>query len=87
MAALNPDNTKACFSNYGYTINVDAPGVGIVSTYWDGRFAEMNLGAFESFDGDDEGCERVAVMGYFRGQYYVSICIVNAERSVSALLK
>ena len=54
---------------------------------WEGRFAEMNLGAFESFDDDDESCERVAVMGYFRGEYYVAICIVDAERNVSALLK
>jgi len=54
--------------------------------YWDGRFAEMNLGAFESFDGDDEGCERVAVMGYFQGQYYVATCIVDAERGVTGLI-
>ncbi len=53
---------------------------------WEGRFAELNLGAFESFDGD-EGCQRVAVMGYFRSEYYVAICIVDAERNVSALLK
>ena len=54
---------------------------------WEGRFAELNLGEFESFDGDEIGCQRVAVMGYFRCQYYVAICIVDAERSVSALLK
>jgi hypothetical protein len=54
---------------------------------WEGRFAEMILGEFESLDGDDEGCERVAVLGYFRGEYYVAICIVDAERNVSALLK
>ena len=54
---------------------------------WEGRFAEMNLGEIESFDGDDEAWERVAVLGYFRGEYYVAICIVDAERNVSALLK
>jgi hypothetical protein len=54
---------------------------------WEGRFAELNLGEFESFDGDEVGCQRVAVMGYFRGEYYVAICIVDAERNVSALLK
>lgn len=54
---------------------------------WDGRFAERNLGEFESFDGDEEGCRRVAVMGYFRGEYYVAICIVDAERRAVALLK
>ena len=54
---------------------------------WEGRFAELNLGEFDSFDGDEVGCQRVAVMGYFRGEYYVAICIVDAERSVSAVLK
>jgi hypothetical protein len=54
---------------------------------WEGRFAEMGLGEFESFDGDEDQCERVVVMGYFRSEYYVAICIVDAERNVSALLK
>jgi hypothetical protein len=54
---------------------------------WEGRFAERNLGEFESFDDGDDGCQRAAVMGYFRGEYYVAICIVDAERNVSALLK
>ena len=54
---------------------------------WEGRFAEMNLGEFESVDGEYEGCERVAVLGYFRGQYYVATCVVDHERTVRALLK
>jgi hypothetical protein len=54
---------------------------------WEGRFAEMNLGEFESFESDEDGCERVAVLGYFRSEYYVAICIVDAERNVAALLK
>ena len=39
VAALNGDNTKAAFSNYGAAIDVDAPGVWVVGTYWDGRYA------------------------------------------------
>ena len=54
---------------------------------WQGQFAELNLGEFESFDGDEIGCQRVAVMGYFRREYYVAICIVDAERKAIALLK
>lgn len=54
---------------------------------WEGRFAEMNLGAFDSVDGEYEGCEQAAVMGYFRGQYYVATCVVDQERDVRALLK
>jgi hypothetical protein len=54
---------------------------------WDGRFAETNLGAFDGFDCDEEGYERVAVLGYFRGEYYVAICVVDAERQAVTLLK
>jgi subtilisin family serine protease len=39
VAALCHDNTKAPFSNYGSAIDVAAPGVSSVSTYWDGRYA------------------------------------------------
>lgn len=54
---------------------------------WEGRFAEINLGEFESVDGEYEGCERVAVLGYFRAQYYVATCVVDQEKHVRALLK
>jgi len=54
---------------------------------WEGRFAEMNLGEFEWLDDEYEGCERVAVLGYFRGQYYVATCVVDEERHVRALFK
>ena len=54
---------------------------------WDGRFAEMNLGEFESLDDDEEHRERVAVLGYFRALYYVATCIVDKKRHVRALLK
>jgi hypothetical protein len=54
---------------------------------WEGRLAEMNLGEFESLDDDEEARERVAVLGYFRGRYYVATCVVDHERSVRALLK
>ena len=54
---------------------------------WEGRFAEMNLGAFETLDDDEEERERVAVLGYFRAQYYVATCVVDRERHARALLK
>ncbi|HVA14046.1 MAG TPA: hypothetical protein VNF99_12400 [Stellaceae bacterium] len=50
--------------------------------HWEGRIAEMNLGAFESFDEEDERFARVAILGYFHGNYYVAICIVDDERCV-----
>ncbi len=46
VAALNHDKTKASFSNYGAAIDVDAPGVSSVSTYWDGRYASVSGTSF-----------------------------------------
>ncbi len=39
VAALTAKNRKASFSNYGSDVDLSAPGVGIRSTYWNGRFA------------------------------------------------
>lgn len=46
VAALNTNNTKASFSNYGSAIDVDAPGVSIVSTFWDGTFVSWSGTSF-----------------------------------------
>lgn len=50
--------------------------------HWDGRIAEMNLGAFESVGRQLGRFERVAILGYFRGHYYVATCIVDDARCV-----
>jgi hypothetical protein len=47
----------------------------------------MNLGAFENVDSEYEACDQVAVLGHFRAQYYVAMCIVDEERHIRALLK
>src|SRR3546814_2390473 len=48
--------------------------------HWDGRIAEMNLGAWESLDEEHEAFELVAVIGYFRSRYYVATCVVDGAR-------
>lgn len=55
--------------------------------HWDGRLAEMNLGAWESVDEEDETSERVAILGYFRGRYYVATCLVDGNGSVHWMLR
>lgn len=54
--------------------------------HWDGRLAEMNLGAYESLD-EHERFERVSIIGYFRSRYYVATCVVDAERHVHWMLR
>ena len=54
--------------------------------HWDGRIAEMNLGAWESLDDEDETFERVSILGYFRTRYYVATCLVDSERHVHWML-
>ena len=39
VAAVDANDHKADFSNYGAHISVSAPGVGIMSTYWNGGYA------------------------------------------------
>lgn len=55
--------------------------------HWDGRLAEMNLGAWESLDEEDETFEKVAIIGYFRGRYYVATCLVDGDRRVHSMLR
>ena len=55
--------------------------------HWDGRLAEMNLGASESLDDEDEAFQLVSIVGYFRSRYYVATCVVDAERHVRWMLR
>lgn len=55
--------------------------------HWDGRLAEMNLGAYENLDDENEAFEAVAIIGYFRSRYYVATCVVDAERHVRWMLR
>ncbi len=55
--------------------------------HWDGRLAEMNLGAYASLDDEAEGFQRVSIIGYFRSRYYVATCVVDAERHVRWMLR
>ncbi len=55
--------------------------------HWDGRLAEMNLGAYESFDEKDEAFEIVSIIGYFHSRYYVATCVVDGERHVRWMLR
>jgi hypothetical protein len=48
VASLNDDKTKAVFSNYGGAIDVDAPGVAIVSTFWDGSYRAWSGTSFSA---------------------------------------
>jgi hypothetical protein len=55
--------------------------------HWDGRLAEMNLGAFESFDEEDEAFELVSIVGYFRVRYYVATCVVDGAPHAHWMLR
>lgn len=42
VAATDPDDIKASFSNYGYWIDVSAPGTSILSTLFDDTYGNMS---------------------------------------------
>jgi subtilisin family serine protease len=46
VAAVEADNTKSPYSNYGSFIDVVAPGSGIRSTFWDGGYATWSGTSF-----------------------------------------
>ena len=48
VGALNSNNTIASFSNFGVNANLMAPGVGIRSTFWDGKYASWSGTSFAS---------------------------------------
>jgi subtilisin family serine protease len=66
VAATNPDDTKASFSNYGLPIDVSSPGVNILSTYY-GQFGEDS---FSSLQGTSMASPVAAgVLGLIRSMY------------------
>ena len=56
---------------------------------WESRIAEKSFGPIEqSLDADGAmPCERVAILGYFRGRYHVATCLVDADRRLVAMLR
>jgi subtilisin family serine protease len=46
VGAVEADNTKSPYSNYGSFIDVVAPGSGIRSTFWDGGYASWSGTSF-----------------------------------------
>jgi subtilisin family serine protease len=48
VAALDNQNRKASFSNFGSPVDLDAPGVEVVSTFWDGNYASWSGTSFST---------------------------------------
>lgn len=48
VAALGPDRVKAGFSNFGSDVDVAAPGVDVVSTFWNGSYATWSGTSFST---------------------------------------
>ena len=42
VAGTDPDDRKATFSDFGDAVDLAAPAVGILSTYWDGTYARWS---------------------------------------------
>ena len=53
---------------------------------WEGRIAEKGLrSSCEAFEEGEETLQRVAVLGYFAGHYYVATCLVDATHRLRAM--
>lgn len=55
---------------------------------WEGRLTEKPLGPHEdSFDGEEELLELVAILGIFRGRYYVATCVLDSKERLHSMLR
>ncbi|RJF90307.1 hypothetical protein [Sphingomonas cavernae] len=54
--------------------------------HWDARMNEQHLGAYESVDGDDFELDRVAIIGWIAGRWYVAACIVDGDGAVHDMI-
>ena len=55
---------------------------------WEGRLTENPLGPHEdSFDGEEDPLELVAILGIFRGRYYVATCVLDSKERLHSMLR
>jgi hypothetical protein len=57
-----------------------------VDFHWDARILERWLGAYEAQDDDDLELDRVAVMGFLDGRWFVATCIVDGDGNAHGML-
>ena len=55
---------------------------------WEGRILETSLGAYEDgLDDGEEPREVVAILGIFRGRYYVATCVLDGQERLHSMLR
>lgn len=56
--------------------------------FWEGRISKTPLGAYEDgLDDGEEPREVVAILGIFRGRYYVATCVLDAQERLHSMLR
>jgi hypothetical protein len=84
LQVVDPDRSRHSAEPRQRPVVTPQPGQQILP---DGRIAERDLGAYESFDDDEfEGSERVRTLSIFRGRYRVATCIVDRSRRLQMML-
>jgi hypothetical protein len=53
---------------------------------WDGRIAELDLGAYEGLDDEFEGSDMIRILSVFRGRYRVATCVIDRSRRLQMML-
>lgn len=54
--------------------------------HWNARMNERHLGACEGFDEDDLELERIAVIGWIAGRWYVAHMLVDGDGAVHDMM-
>jgi hypothetical protein len=53
--------------------------------HWSARVQERWLGAYESLDEEDFELDRVAILGWLKGAWFVAICVVDGNGQPHAM--
>lgn len=53
--------------------------------HWSARVQERWLGAYESLDEEDFELDRLAILGWLRGAWFVAICVVDGNGQPHAM--
>ena len=53
--------------------------------HWSARLQERWLGAYESLDEEDFELDRVAILGWLKGAWFIAICIVDGNGEPHAM--
>ena len=86
MAALISDLEIEFGSDVGAALAPHFLAAEEADFYWQARTERRNLGQYGTVDGDDGELDRVAVIGFLAGRWYVAAALIDGAGDVRDIL-